>query len=72
MNPPASPMIWPASANNTTAVSLPLCFGFYNAKLKHSGRDTAVVLFALAGQIMGLAGGLILRYVVLTGGQLIF
>jgi formate-dependent nitrite reductase membrane component NrfD len=51
---------------------LPLGIGYYNEKLKHSGRDTAVVLFALAGQIMGLAGGLILRYVVLTGGQLIF
>jgi formate-dependent nitrite reductase membrane component NrfD len=51
---------------------IPLGIGYYNSKLEHAGKDTAVVIMAVAGQILVLLGGLLLRYVVLTGGQLIF
>lgn len=51
---------------------IPLLIGYYNSKLEHAGKDTAVVIMAVAGQILVLLGGFLLRYVVLTGGQLIF
>lgn len=50
----------------------PLGIGFYNARLERAGKDKAVMMFALAGQILVLLGGFLLRYVVLIGGQLIF
>ncbi len=50
----------------------PLAIGYYNTKLEHAGRDKAVIMFAIVGQILVLLGGFLLRYVVLIGGQLIF
>lgn len=51
---------------------IPLGIGYYNSKLEHAGKDTAVVIMAVAGQVLVLLGGFLLRYIVLTGGQLIF
>jgi formate-dependent nitrite reductase membrane component NrfD len=51
---------------------IPLGIGYYNSKLEHAGKDNAVVIMAVAGQVLVLLGGFLLRYIVLTGGQLIF
>jgi formate-dependent nitrite reductase membrane component NrfD len=51
---------------------IPLGIGYYNSKLEHAGKDNAVVIMAVAGQVLVLFGGFLLRYIVLTGGQLIF
>lgn len=51
---------------------IPLGMSYYNTKLADSGKTGTVVLVTMGGHLLVLFGGFLLRYVILTGGQIIF
>jgi formate-dependent nitrite reductase membrane component NrfD len=51
---------------------LPLGVSYYTTKLADSGKTGTVILMTMGGHLLVLFGGLLLRYVILTGGQIIF
>jgi formate-dependent nitrite reductase membrane component NrfD len=51
---------------------VPLGLSFYNTKFAGSGKTSTVVLVAMGGHLLVLFGGFLLRYVILTGGQIIY
>ena len=50
---------------------IPLGISYYVGKLKAAGSDGLVVLFSMGGNILILVGGFLLRYAILTAGQII-
>lgn len=50
----------------------PLGIAYYTGKLMSAGRERWMILFSLSGFILVLIGGFLLRYVILTAGQILF
>jgi len=50
---------------------IPLGISYYVGKLKAAGSEGSVVLFSMGGSVLILVGGFLLRYVILTAGQII-
>jgi len=50
---------------------IPLGISYYVGKLKAAGSAGSVVLFSMGGSVLILVGGFLLRYVILTAGQII-
>ena len=48
---------------------IPLGISYYVGKLKAAGSDGSVVLFSMGGSVLILVGGFLLRYAILTAGQ---
>ena len=51
---------------------VPLGVSFYTTKLAGSGKMGTTILVTMGGHLLVLFGGFLLRYVILTGGQIIF
>jgi formate-dependent nitrite reductase membrane component NrfD len=49
----------------------PLGISYYMEKLKSGVNDISIIMFSMSGYILVLIGGFLLRYVILTAGQLI-
>lgn len=49
---------------------LPLGISYYVGKLKASGKDGSVLYFSISSYILILVGGFLLRYVILSAGQI--
>ena len=50
---------------------VPLGISYYLEKLKSGVNDTSIIVFSMSGYVLVLIGGFLLRYVILTAGQLI-
>ncbi len=50
---------------------IPFGISYYVGKLKAAGSDGSVVLFSMGGSALILVGGFLLRYAILTAGQII-
>ncbi len=50
---------------------IPLGISYYVGKLKAAGSDGSVVLFSMGGSVLILVGGFLLRYAILTAGQVL-
>lgn len=50
----------------------PLVILYYTGKLSSTGKDGTMIFFSMGSFVLILIGGFLLRYVILTGGQLIF
>lgn len=50
---------------------VPLAIAYYTTKLKSARKDGSLIFFSMGGFVLILIGGFLLRYVILTAGQLI-
>jgi formate-dependent nitrite reductase membrane component NrfD len=53
-------------------IIIPLGISYYVGKLKTSGKDGSVLYFSIGSYILILVGGFLLRYIILTAGQIFF
>ena len=49
---------------------VPLAISYYTGKLKTAGKDGSIIFFSMSGFVLILIGGLLLRHVILTAGQI--
>lgn len=61
---------WTFYAYLLLGLLIPLGISYYISKLRTSGKDGYVVLFSTSSYVLILVGGFLLRYVILTAGQI--
>ncbi len=75
---PSTGIVWSGSGISLVfyaylilALAIPLAIAYYNMKLSAAGRHKTMIYLTLFATVTVLFGGFLLRYVVLTAGQLV-